>query len=492
MLEFYDWNTLLPEMTLAVMAMLGLLYGVFVQSRAFPKIAVLTLISFVLCGYLVWQVDAMHWAVRPDYVGIAFNQLFRTDGFAVFSKMLILLAAALSVILGYRFFVEKPEPAYEIFILMQLAVLGMMLMVSANNFLTLYVALELQSLALYVLVAMQRDSARAAEAGLKYFVLGALSSCLLLFGIAFIYGFSGTLDFVAIAGMVRADTVAGNLGLMTGLVLLVVGLAFKISAVPFHMWTPDVYEGAPTPITAFLSVAPKIAAMALIVRVIATPFGSSPDLWRDMLVVLAAASMLIGSIAALRQTNIKRLMAYSSIGHMGFILMGLAAGTSDGVAALLVYMAIYLVMSVGAFACILSMQRANQEVEKISDLSGIGKTHPLMALCWLLILFSMAGIPPLAGFFAKLYVITAAVNAGLVVLAVIGVLASVIAAYYYLSILKTIYFDEPQQPLDSYIAPEYRWLMGGMVALLLLFLLYPNGVLNLAGQAGFAMFATGG
>lgn len=484
MIELYDFTTLLPELTLAVFAMLGLLWGAFVKpADAFRQVFAWGLLALVFTAYMVWHVHAAHTAIRPDYVGFAFNGMSRVDAFATVAKLLILAAAFLSMVLVPRFFAAHDGSRFEVFVLMQLAVLGMLCMVSANHFLMLYMGLELQSLALYVLVSMQRDSARATEAGLKYFVLGALSSCLLLFGISLLYGTTGTLDFVAVAKILSSADWPQNLGLMTAVVLILIGLAFKVSAFPFHMWTPDVYQGAPTPITAFLAVAPKMAAMALIVRVFGTPFAANPELWQPMVALLAAGSMVVGAVAALRQTNIKRLMAYSSIGHMGFILMGLAAANAAGVRALMVYMGIYLVMSVAVFAAILAMQRRDAAVENITDLAGLSKAQPMMALAWLLILFSLAGIPPLAGFFAKLYVILAALDAGLVWLAIIAILSSVVAAFYYLNIIKIIYFDTATDPLDAYPAPEYRLLSMGGALILALFLVVPDWWLDWASLA---------
>jgi NADH-quinone oxidoreductase subunit N len=491
MVELYDFKVLIPEFTLAILAMLSLLWGAFAKpADAFRQVFVLAMISLAVAFYAVIQVHVLHNAVRPDYVGFAFNNLFRVDAFATVAKCLILVAAGFSMILVPRFFAQNDGARFEVFVLIQLSVLGMMCMVSANNFITLYAALELQSLALYVLTTMQSQSSRATEAGLKYFVLGALSSGLLLFGISLVYGTTGHIDFISVATILTGQDWQQNLGLLTGLVLIVIGLAFKVSAVPFHMWTPDVYEGAPTPITAFLSVAPKMAAMALIVRVLGTPFGSHPEMWQQIIVVLAGASMLLGSFAALRQTNIKRLMAYSSIGHMGFILMGLAAATPEGVRSLVAYMGIYLVMSVAAFAGILAMQRRGQNVEAIGDLAGLGKTQPVMAAAWLVVLFSMAGIPPLAGFFAKLYVILAAVKAGLIPLAVIAVLSSVVAAYYYLNIIKIMYFDSQDDALDRHPPLEYRYLLVGGAAVLALFLVLPDWWLNWSAHAAGILYGT--
>ena len=329
-----------------------------------------------------------------------------------------------------------------------LATVGMMLMISASDMISVYLALELQSLAIYIAVAINRDATRSTEAGLKYFVLGALSSGLLLYGISLVYGFTGATQFDAIADVIAAEGGA-SLGVIVGLVFVLAGLAFKISAVPFHMWTPDVYEGAPSPVTAFLSAAPKVAAMALLVRTVMEAFGPAFLEWQQIIVFLSIMSMALGAFAAIGQTNIKRLMAYSSIGHVGYALIGLSAGSEQGVIGVVVYMTVYVAMTLGAFACILAMRRADEGmVEDISDLAGLVRTKPWMAAAFTLLLFSLAGIPPLVGFFGKFYVFLAAVEAGLVPLAVIGVLSSAVAAFYYLRIIKVMMFDEPRDEFE--------------------------------------------
>jgi NADH-quinone oxidoreductase subunit N len=341
--------------------------------------------------------------------------------------------------------------SFEYAVLLLLAVLGMLLMISAGDLISLYLGVELQSLALYVVAAIARDSVRSSEAGLKYFVLGSLSSGMLLYGASLIYGFTGSTDFSVIASIAQAQPAAQSVGLTIGLVFLLVGLAFKISAVPFHMWTPDVYEGAPTPVTAFFAAAPKLAAMALLMRVLLSAFPDVAPQWQQIIVFLSIASMLLGAFAAIGQTNIKRLMAYSSIGHIGYALIGLATNSEAGTQAVLVYLAIYLFMTIGAFACILSMREKLGMTEEIDALSGLAKTNLPMAFVLAMILFSMAGVPPLAGFFAKFYVFAAAIKAGLYALAVIGVLASVVAAYYYLRVVKIMFFDDAKQaflPVD--------------------------------------------
>ena len=337
---------------------------------------------------------------------------------------------------------------FEYPILILLATAGMMVMISAGDLIALYVGLELQSLALYVVAAYRRDSVRSSEAGLKYFVLGALSSGMLLYGASLIYGFAGSTDFQVIANAAKGENVVGNLWLIFGLVFLLVGLAFKVSAVPFHMWTPDVYEGSATPVTAFFASAPKVAAMALLVRVVLGAFPGVADQWQQIIAFTAIASMLLGAFAAIGQSNIKRLMAYSSIANIGFALVGLAANSVAGTQGVIVYMAIYIVMTLGTFACILSMRRNDVAVEDIGELSGLAQTNLPMAFGLMILMFSLAGIPPLIGFFAKYYVFLAAIEAGLYALAVVGVLASVVGAYYYLRIVKIMFFDEARDPFQ--------------------------------------------
>ncbi len=487
--DLFDLKLILPELTMAVMAMLALMFGVFDKLRAFRTVGAIAILSFAIVAYLVFMLDQDLLSLRNVYSATAFNNLIRIDPFAATMKYMIILGGLIACIFGWRFFERTGNAPFEYFPLVMLCTVGMMIMVSSNNFLTLYVGLELQSLALYVLASFDRDNARSSESGLKYFVLGALASGLLLFGISYIYGFSGSLNFMQISTVIGGAKIGENLGLVTGVVMVLAGLAFKVSAVPFHMWTPDVYEGAPTPVTAFFAIAPKIAALALFVRVLSVPIGSNAELWQQVVVFLSAASMVVGAVAALRQSSIKRLMAYSSIGHMGFVLMGLAAVTQEGVQSLVMYMMIYLVMSVGAFACILSMRRRGQCVEAIDDLSGLSKTNPLMAMCLLVIFFSMAGIPPLAGFFAKFYVIIAALGSGLYFLAVLGVLASVISAYYYLNIVKIMYFDEPKESLDRFQDWEMSFLMLVSAVILLCFVLYPDPVMAWSTRSASLIYA---
>jgi NADH-quinone oxidoreductase subunit N len=376
---------------------------------------------------------------------------------------------------------------FEFPVLIVLATLGMMMMISANDLMSLYLGLEMQSLALYVVAAFKRDSVRATEAGLKYFVLGALSSGMLLYGISLIYGFGGSTNFSQLADVLRTSSSVPPIGLVVGIVFLIAGLAFKISAVPFHMWTPDVYEGAATPVTAFLAAAPKVAAMALFLRAMVAPFMEAFEQWQQVIVVIAVASMALGAFAAIRQNNIKRLMAYSSIGHMGYALMGLAAGTNQGLQGVLVYLALYLVMNLGAFAAILTMRVRGTMVEGVDDLSGLAKTNPMMALALAILMFSLAGIPPLAGFFGKFYVFLAAIDAKLYVMAIAGVLSSVVAAYYYLRIVKVMYFDDAADSFERPIAGEMKAILVVTGLVTALFALYPAPLLAWARTAAAAL-----
>ncbi len=439
-----------PELLIAIGALVLLMVGVFAKKE--NANALVTSLTVALL------IGALGWMVLFDARGEAFGGAYVQDAFSYFMKVLTLIGSIVALVMSVGFAREENFDRFEFPVLIALATLGMMLMVSANSLLSLYMALELQSLALYVIAAINRDSARSTEAGLKYFVLGALSSGMMLYGISLIYGFTGHIGFAEItAAMTGADR---SLGLLFGLVFLLAGLAFKISAVPFHMWTPDVYEGAPTPVTAFFAAAPKMAAMAMLVRVVSDAFQPVTADWQQIIVFISIASMALGSFAAIGQKNIKRLMAYSSIGHMGFALVGLAAGSLAGVQGVLIYMAIYLAMTLGTFAFILAMRRKDEgNVEQIHDLAGYAANNPLMATILTALMFSLAGIPPLAGFWAKWYVFLAAVEAGLWPLAIIGVLTSVVGAYYYLRIVKIMWFDEPEGRFVP-AASELRLVMG--------------------------------
>ncbi len=468
-----------PEIFLACAGMLLLMLGVFRAKEATRLVSYLAVLCFIVAGVMVM-------ALGNERL-VTFNGLFLTDGFATFMKVLVLLGSALAVIMSQRYLRREQMARFEYPVLFVFATLGMMMMISANDLIALYLGLELQSLSLYVVAAFRRDTVRSSEAGLKYFVLGALSSGMLLYGASMVYGFAGTTGFVELAEVFRNDSEVAA-GLIVGIVFVAAGLAFKVSAVPFHMWTPDVYEGAPTPVTAFFAVAPKIAAIALFVRVMIGPFGDLVAQWQQIIIVTSILSMTLGAFAAIHQRNIKRLMAYSSIGHVGYALVGLAAGTEQGVHGVLVYMAIYLAMNVGTFACILSMRVNGRMVEGITDLSGLSKTHPLMAASLAVFMFSMAGIPPLAGFFGKLFVFKAAVDAELYTLAVIGVLTSVVSAFYYLRIIKLMYFDEPAEALDSPIGRDMATVLTATGLFTLFFWIVASPIVDAAATAAATLF----
>ena len=451
-----------PEVILAVAALLLLLLGTFrgeqEGARILPPLAMLAM--------LVAAITALAHDKTPTH---AFDGHFIFDGYAAFLQVLILLGAAGALALAGQFMRDEGIERYEYPLLVLIASLGMCMMVSANSLLALFMALELQSLSIYVLAAIHRDNLRSTEAGLKYFVLGALASGMLLYGCSLVYGFSGTIYFDQLATRWTPDT-ALPLGALVGLVFVISGLAFKMGAVPFHMWTPDVYEGAPSPVTAFMAGAPKVAAIGLLLRLLVGPFGAWTAQWQQVIVVLALASMALGAFAAIGQTNVKRLMAYSGIANVGFALVGVAAGGTAGVNAALVYLTLYLIMTLGTFACILQMRRQGQYVESIDDLAGLSRGRPMMALALAICMFSLAGIPPLAGFLGKFYVFKAAVDAGLIWFAVLGVVLSVVGAYYYLRIVKLMYFDEPAAAFDPSPSGSVTAVAGVCAALLLLFL----------------------
>ena len=433
-----NWATALPEIVLACCGMAILMVGALMKQRdTFQLTSMLTIGAFLVTAMVV--------IAGPS--GLAYRDQFVVDSFSGFVKLLVLTGSAFAVIGSLDYNEHENLRRFEFPVLVLFATVGMMVMASAANLMTLYVGLELQSLSIYVLAAFARDRLRSAEAGLKYFVLGSLASGLLLYGISLVYGFSGTMQFDRLAGLL-SDPAKASPGLIVGIVFVVVGLAFKVSAVPFHMWTPDVYEGAPTPVTLLMGTSPKVAAMALLVRAMATPFGHLLAQWQQLIVLVAIVSVLLGAFAAIGQSNIKRLMAYSSIGHMGYVLIGLAAGTAVGVRGVLIYLLTYVFMNAGTFACILAMRRRGEMLEQISDLSGLGRRDPALALWFTVFMFSMAGIPPFSGFWAKYFIFTAAVQSGLWALAVIGVLTSVVGAYYYIRIIKVMYFDQPDAAFD--------------------------------------------
>jgi NADH-quinone oxidoreductase subunit N len=470
----------LPEIVLALGAMLLLMVGVFRGEQTTKGIeggAVLLLL--LTAAIVVWL---------PAGKLVTFDGSFVVDSFARFLKLLALAGSAAAIVMSSNYLAVEKRGTFEYSILILLSTAGMMMLISAADLIALYLGLELMSLALYVVAAIDRDSVRSTEAGLKYFVLGALSSGMLLYGASLVYGFTGTVSFAGIAkAAAQGGTSTANLGLVFGLVFLFAGFCFKVSAVPFHMWTPDVYEGAPTPITAFFAAAPKVAGIAMFVRTTIVAFPGMLTQWQQIVVFVAIASMALGSFAAIGQRNIKRLMAYSSIGHMGFALVGLAAGTAEGVQGVLVYLAIYLTMTLGAFACILSMRRDGQMVDNIVDLAGLARTTPAMEFFYAMLLFSLAGIRPLAGFFAKFYVFLAAIKAGLFTLAVIGVVTSVVGAYYYLAIVKTMYFDEPAKAFEP-MPHELKAVLAVTGLFNLLFFAYPGPLIEAADAAAKSLF----
>ncbi len=478
--QFPELWPALPEIFMAVAGMALLMFGVFRGGNSTRLVAYLTVGAMLFAAFL-----AMGYGEGRV---VTFNGLFVMDAFGVFMKVLVLLAAALIVLMSLGYIEREGMNRFEFPILMLFATLGMLMMISANDLMSLYVGLETQSLALYVIAAFQRDSDRSTEAGLKYFMLGALSSGLLLYGSSLVYGFAGTTSFDKIAALFASGT-HPSIGVIIGLVFVAAGLAFKISAVPFHMWTPDVYEGAPTPVTAFFAVAPKIAAIALFTRVLIEPFGHMVHQWQQIIIAASILSMALAAFAAIVQTNIKRLMAYSSIGNVGYALVGLAAGTQEGVRGVLIYMAIYLFMNVGTFAVILCMKQKGRMVEDIKDLSGLARTNPKLAAAMAIFMFSMAGIPPMAGFFGKLYVFLAAVQAQLYGLAVIGVLTSVVGAYYYIRIIKVMYFDEPVDGFDKVTDDSVNGVLIGASLFTLLFFVIPAPILNSAAVAAASLFA---
>jgi NADH-quinone oxidoreductase subunit N len=465
----------LPEIFLVTAAMVLLMFGVFREKSAdIVNIAAIAVLAIAMLLVIAGGGGRT----------VAFGGSLVIDAFARFMKVLTLFGSAVAIVLSVNFMKTERIERFEYPILILLATAGMMIMISANDLVALYMGLELQSLALYVVAALDRDRAKSSEAGLKYFVLGALSSGMLLYGASLIYGFTGSVSFPGIAAAVTAEP---GLGLIFGLVFLIAGLAFKVSAVPFHMWTPDVYEGAPTPVATFFAAAPKVAAMALFVRAMLGPFPAILHDWQQILVFISIASMVLGAFAAIGQTNIKRLLAYSSIGHMGYALIGLAAGSPEGVQSVIIYMAIYLIMTLGSFACVLAMRRKEGQIETIGDLAGLARSNGLHAFFLAVFMFSLAGIPPLAGFFAKYFIFMAAIKANLVTLAVIGVLASVVGAVYYIRIVKLMYFDEPAERFEPMVT-EVKAVIVLAGLFVLLFALFPQPLSSLAQAAAASLF----
>ena len=464
---------LVPEIAFAILSLVCLLYGLFTKENKFNKTINAVLFTLVIILILVYFNFSTNFAY--------FKELFIESSFVNFFKLLIILASIATIIISKKYYLDIKLSKFEIPILTMFATLGMLILISSNNLMTMYLAIELQSLSLYVLAAIKRDSIYSSEAGVKYFVLGALSSGILLYGFSLIYGFTGTTSFVEIqSNLSKFENL--SLPLIFGLVFVLVGLAFKISAVPFHMWTPDVYQGAPTSITAFFAIVPKIAAVVIIFRFCMEVFRDFYSEWSQIIIFLSIASMFLGSIAAISQNNIKRLLAYSSIGHIGYVLIALAAGNQDGIKSVAIYMSIYMIMNVAIFTILLSLKSNEGYIENISELSGLSKAKPIIGLAIAIIMFSMAGIPPFIGFFGKFYVFIAALNQGLVTLSILGVVASVISAYYYLRIIKVMYFDDlnPNNNYNFIISTKSKFILFFILFFMSFFVFYPSILINLA------------
>jgi NADH-quinone oxidoreductase subunit N len=469
----YSLQPVLPELVLAAGTLVLLLVGAFRGERSTTLVGGLALALLIVTGVLI--------ATLPAGRLVTFGGSFIVDDYARFLKVLALIASAVTLVMSADYLGQRR--IFEYVVLVLLSTIGMMVLISAGDLISLYLGLEMMSFALYVVAASNRDNLKSTESGLKYYVLGSLSSGMLLYGASLIYGFTGTVEFAGIAVAARE----AGIGLIFGLVFLLAGLCFKVSAVPFHMWTPDVYEGAPTPVTAFFSSAPKVAAMAVFVRVVLTAFPDVTLEWRQIVVFVSIASMALGSVAAIGQRNIKRMLAYSSIGHMGFALVGLAAGTAEGAQGVVLYLSIYVAMTLGSFAVILAMKRKGLATEQISDFAGLSHTNPVLAFFFAMLMFSLAGIPPLAGFFAKFYVFLAAIKAGLFTLSVIGVVTSVVGAFYYLNIVKVMYFDPPIGAVDP-MRVELRTVLAVSGIFNLLFFAYPGPLVSAATAAAKSLF----
>jgi len=457
---------ILPELFLSIAIMFLLMLGVFIK-KSFKLVYLLTILSLLFAIVLILN--------QPNEIVKIFNESYIIDRLSIFMKVLTLLFCFFVLLSSKDYIKSNNIDKIEYPIIILASTLGMILMISSYDLIIFYLGLELQSLCLYILAAFKRDDERSTEAGLKYFVLSALASGLLLYGCSLIYGFTGSTNFEIIS----ANLDEANTGAVFGIVFIIVGLAFKVSAVPFHMWTPDVYEGSPTSVTSFFALVPKIAAISVFIRFMYVPFVNVISQWQSIIIFLSFASMILGAVAAIGQSNIKRLMAYSSIGHMGYALAGLAPGTNTGIQSTIIYLTIYLVMNLGAFGCIFMMKRENIFYENIKDLSGLSKNHPMLALSFLIILFSLAGIPPLAGFFAKFYIFMAVIEAKMYALAIIGLVTTVVSAFYYLRIIKVIYFDKPSKPFDE----NYDWgLKGSLILssiLILIYFIYPSILTNI-------------
>ena len=427
---------LIPEVFLSLSIFSLLMIGVFVKN-SFNLIYKLSIFLIFLLILIVLNTD--------DETIKIFKESFVSDNFSLFAKLLILISSFFILIISKKYIVDTKNNKFEYPIIVLLSILGMFFMVSSNDLILFYLGLELQSLSLYILASIDRDNLKSSEAGIKFFVLSALSSGLLLYGCSLLYGFTGSTNFEVIA----SNTADSTIGIIFAMVFILVGLAFKVSAVPFHMWTPDVYEGSPTSVTSFFSVVPKVAGIVIFIRFMYLPFQEILDQWKYILVFISIASMILGAVAAIGQNNIKRLIAYSSIGHIGYAIAGMTPGTENGFKSTLIYISIYAVMNIGVFACIFLMKRDGKYIEDIQELSGASKNHPLMSLSLLIILSSLAGIPPMAGFFAKFYVFMAVIESGMFTLAVIGLVTTVVSAFYYIRIIKIMYFDDPKKPFEQ-------------------------------------------
>ena len=462
-------NILLPEIFISISIFIILMTGVF-KKNSYHISSKLTIITLIICIFIILGNDSNSTKV--------FSESFLRDSFGNFFKILLLISTIFVLNTSQLFIIENNIAKFEYPIIVLIAILGMFFMISANDLILFYLGLELQSLSLFILASIDRDNLKSSESGIKYFVLSALSSGLLLYGCSLLYGFTGSTNFDLIANELGKE----NTGAVFAMVFILVGLAFKVSAVPFHMWTPDVYEGAPTSITSYFAVVPKVAGLAVLIKFMLIPFSKILMEWQTIIIFISIASMILGAVAAIGQKNIKRLLAYSSIGHIGYALAGVATGVISGYESAIVYISIYVVMNLGAFSCLYLLKKDGEYKENISDLSGISKKHPILAISFLVILFSLAGIPPLGGFFAKFYVFTAVVEQKMYALAIIGLLTTVISAFYYLKIIKTIYFDEIQKPFDEI---KNLSISGSIIIscfILSLFFLYPAILNNVLGN----------
>ena len=464
-----DLNILFPEIFLSLSIFTILLLGVFIK-KSFNLIFNLTSLILIITVAIILN--------STNSTEKIFLDSFVRDSFSNFFKILILISSLFVLNSSKNFIIDNKLDKFEYPILILAAVLGMFVMVSSNNLLGLYLGIEMQSLSLYVLASLNRDSAKSTEAGVKYFVLGALSSGLLLYGCSLVYGFTGSTNYYTIAENFNS----GNIALLFGLVFILVGLTFKISAVPFHMWAPDVYEGSPTTVTLFFTMVPKIAALTVFIRFLYVPFLNLIDQWQMIVIFLSIASMLFGAIAAIGQTNLKRLIAYSSIGHIGYALAGLATVSNEGIQSSIIYIIIYIIMNLGLFSCLLMMKRNNEYYEDISDLSGLSKNHPMLSLSLLIILFSLAGIPPMAGFFAKFYIFKSVIGQSMYFLAIVGLLSTVVAAFYYLRIIKIIYFDPEKEKYDKDHSPWLKFSLTFSTILTLLYFIFPSKLIEVVSR----------